>query len=119
MPPLNPDDFPGTNRGTVNGINELTDEQLHAEIAKGANNRFGSKGLPILHASQAQRTEETRRAENEAERLLSEEANQIALDALEEAKKANKKADSARFWSGIAVLVTVLLAAINILSEGN
>lgn len=112
MPPLDPTDFPDINAGLIAEINELSDAQLHAEIQKSGNSRFGATRQPTLSAALALRQDETRRAAYVTEIEIAKAANSIASDALTEAKKANINSKWARFWSGFAVLISVALALI-------
>ena len=48
MPPLDPTDFPDIQAEAIAEINDLSDAQLHAEIKKGGNSRFGAKRQPAL-----------------------------------------------------------------------
>ena len=65
MPPLDPKDFPDFKESTIKAINELSDAQLHVEIEKKANSRFGAKKQPLLRAALAQRNKEAQHPNTE------------------------------------------------------
>lgn len=65
MPPLDPKDFPEFKESTITAINELSEEQLHVEVEKKSNSRFGAKKQPLLSAALAQRRGELKKIDNE------------------------------------------------------
>lgn len=107
---LTPENCPNVSQNRLDAVNALSDEELRLEIEKGRASRFGVEMQPVLRMALSLR-EEVSRSNARAEDLeIARGRNEIAKDALKEAKAANRKADSARIWSAIAVLVTVLLA---------
>ena len=107
---LDPADFQEISKKRIDSVNNLTDDQLRLEIEKGARSRFGSTMQPVLRTALTKREISSSLNEREKELDIAREANSLAASALKEAKAANKKSDSARLWSGIAIFVTVLLA---------
>jgi hypothetical protein len=110
---LTPENCPNVSQNRLDAVNAMPDSELRLEIEKGRASRFGETMQPVLRTALNLREEFYKSNERNKELSIGREANRIAAAALLEAKDANRKADGARMWSAIAVLVTVLLVLIN------
>lgn len=112
MAKLTKEDCPNINQERIDKVNALTDEQLIYEIEAGRESCFRESMRPALKLALKKR-EDVQENEKRTEELdLVRSANEIAQQALAQSKIANQKSDKARFWAAIAVLVTVIIAAI-------
>ena len=107
---LNPKEFSDHKESRILAVNDLSDERLFAEIQKGPKSRQFSDIIFILEEAKLKRDNASNANERKRDIELSVESNAIAKGALEEAKKANIKANQARIWSAFAIFVSVVLA---------
>jgi hypothetical protein len=114
---LCPEHCPGIEPKSLDAINALSDQELRLEVENGHRSRFGERLQGALRTALKLREDAHSNKSREEEMELVREANRIAGEALAEAKAANRKADSARLWSAIAVLVTVLLALLSFINK--
>lgn len=94
-------------------MNALSDSELVFEIEQGRNSRFEKTMIPVLKLAYKLRSDAIEENRRNEELQIGRDSNQIAMSALEEAKKANKKSDQARIWPGLAILVSVIIACIS------
>jgi hypothetical protein len=106
---LTPQNCPDVSQRRLDAVNALSEDELRLEIDKGRSSRFGEPMQPVLKLALSLRTQVTSAQQREEDLEIARERNSIAKEAL-------RKADQARFWSAIAVLVTVILAAVSFLN---
>lgn len=114
---LSPENCPRIEPNSIDAINALSDQELLLEVENGRRSRFGERLQGALSTALKLREEAHSNKTREEEMELVREANRIAVEALAEAKSANRKSESARFWSAIAVFVTVVLALLSFINK--
>jgi len=117
MTKLKYEDCPDVSRKRVDSVNELSDSELLVEIERGRDSRFKEAMIPVLKLALKKRNEIIESQKREEELNISRKSNEIANAALEQAQLANRKSDQTRIWSAVAVLVTVIIAAIGWLKD--
>jgi len=96
----------------VEQVQQLSDEELQIEVSAGDRSRFGAGLAHILVAELERRKSESRVQEHNELLDATRDGNRIAKDALKEAKIANSNANKARIWSGLAILVSIIVAVL-------